>query len=488
MTRSPVTELTATRTRVSHRTVHAPALVRATSATAAGMSRAWDAAARTARTIAATVMPAGWLLIVLVAGGLVAGLVWGWVEALVAGIAALVLLAASIPFLFGAGGYAVSVQLAHERVVAGSTVRADVHVRNTGARIALPGRLELPVGPGIVEVGVPLLRGGHETVRQLDIPAARRGVVRIGPPTAVRGDPLGILRRERRWDAVHDLYVHPQTIAVPAVSAGLVRDLEGSPVPRLVDADMSFHAIREYAPGDAQRQIHWKSTAKTGRLMVRQFEQTLRSRLAVVLSVDAADYAIRDAAGDATGDAAGHPGAGSAGAGGAGASPLGAGAQDSAGFVPDGEFELAVSAAASLAVQAVRDHREIEVATGLDVPRIDRGRTRAIEVLRAPAPRPMLDGFSRIAQPSAPLPIEDVCRLTAEAADSLALAFIVCGSRTDAGRLRRAALAFGPGTAVIAVIADPASHPRRQVLPDLTVLTIGVLADLPGLMFRAVQS
>ncbi|KHK99530.1 hypothetical protein LK09_02565 [Microbacterium mangrovi] len=440
------TELTATRTRVSRRSGRAPALARLAGTTAAAFSRAADAAARVGRSVADTVMPAGWLLLVLVAGGLVAGLVWGWVEALLAGIAALVLLASSIPFLFGARGYEVSVQLSHERVVAGTTVDADVHVRNTGTRTALPGRLDLPVGAGLIELGVPLLRAGHEVVRHLEIPAVARGVIRIGPPTAVRSDPVGILRRERRWEAVHDLYVHPQTVPVPAVSGGLIRDLEGSPVQRLVDADMSFHAIRQYVPGDAQRQIHWKSTAKTGQLMVRQFEQTLRSRLAVVLSVDPGDFAAPD------------------------------------------EFELAVSAAASLAVQAVRDGREIEVVTGLSTPRTDRGRSRAIEVLRAPAPRPMLDGFSRIDAAETPVPLEEVCRLASETADSLALAFVVCGAKTDAGRLRRAALAFPPETVVVAVVADQVAHPRRQVLPDLTVLTIGVLADLPGLMFRAVQS
>ncbi|HKT57496.1 MAG TPA: DUF58 domain-containing protein, partial [Microbacterium sp.] len=348
------------------------------------------------------------------------------------------------PFLFGASGYAVAVRLAHERVVAGATVDADVHVRNTGVRTVLPGRLDLPVGAGLIEIGVPLLRGGHEVTRHLEIPAVRRGVIRIGPPAAVRSDPVGILRRERRWEARRELFVHPRTVPVPAVSGGLIRDLEGSPVQRLVDADMSFHAIREYLPGDAQRQIHWKSTAKTGRLMVRQFEQTLRSRLAVVLSLDEGDAASEE------------------------------------------EFELAVSCAASLAVQAVRDGRDVEVVTGTDLPRTER--TRAIEVLRAPAPRPLLDGFSRIDQAENPLPLEEVCRLTAETADSLALAFIVCGSPVTTARLRRAALAFPPDTAVVAVIADPTAHPRRQVLPDLTVLTVGVLVDLPGLMFRAVQS
>ncbi|MFX4505177.1 DUF58 domain-containing protein, partial [Acinetobacter baumannii] len=80
---------------------------------------------------------------------------------------------------------------------------------------------------------------------------------------------MGLLRREHAFDDVHDLFVHPRTVALPSTSAGLVRDLEGNATRRLVDADMSFHAIREYVPGDSRRQVHWKSTAKTGRLMVR---------------------------------------------------------------------------------------------------------------------------------------------------------------------------------------------------------------------------
>ena len=102
----------------------------------------------------------------------------------------------------------------------------------------------------------------------------------------------------------------------------MIRDLEGSPTRRLVDSDMSFHAIREYAPGDARKQIHWKSTAKTGRLMVRQYEESRRSRMAVVLGVAAAEYADAD------------------------------------------EFELAVSCAASLGLRAVRDARDVAIVTG----------------------------------------------------------------------------------------------------------------------------
>ena len=110
----------------------------------------------------------------------------------------------------------------------------------------------------------------------------------------MRSDPVGLLRREHAFDDAHELYVHPRTVPVPSSSAGLIRDLDGSPTTRLVDADMSFHAIREYAPGDSRRQVHWKSTATTGTLMVRQYEESRRSRMLIALATAETEFANED--------------------------------------------------------------------------------------------------------------------------------------------------------------------------------------------------
>ncbi|GAA3774705.1 DUF58 domain-containing protein [Microbacterium kribbense] len=398
------------------------------------------------RAVAQTVSPAGWLVVTLATAGLALGWVFGWVEALVAGLASLALLLMSVPFLFGARGYDVRVRLAHERMVAGDPLQADIQIRNVGRHTTLPGRLDLPVGDGLVELGMPLLRPGRDVARPVSIPALRRGVVTVGPPTAVRTDPVGLLRREHEWDERHEIYVHPRTVAVPSTSAGMIRDLEGNPSRRLVDADMSFHDIRPYVPGDARRQIHWKSTAKTGQLMVRQFEETRRSRLAVVLSLKRAEYASDD------------------------------------------EFELGVSVAASLAVQALRDGRDLDVVTGAAIPRAVRGRMRSIEVLQAGTPRGLLDGFSRLTELEHTMALSEVCRLAVEASEALSLAFVVCGSKTTPLQLRQAALGFSAGTAVVAVVCDQQAPPRTRPLGALTVMTVGVLPDLPGLMLRGAQS
>lgn len=407
---------------------------------------ATDAVRAAVRWAGRTVRPAGAVVVAAATIGLLLGIVFGWVEWMVAGTAALLLLAMAVPFLFGARAYEVDLSLTHERVVAGTGVTGEIVVRNVSARPALPGRLDIPVGRGLVEFGVPLLRPDQSTTEPLEIPPLPRGVVRVGPVTTVRSDPVGLLRREHAFDDVHDLFVHPRTVGLPSTSAGLVRDLEGNATRRLVDADMSFHAIREYVPGDSRRQVHWKSTAKTGRLMVRQYEESRRSRMAVVFAAATQEYADAD------------------------------------------EYELAVSAAASLGLRAVRDARDIDIVTGSEIPRVVKGRLRAIRHVPIVSPRAMLDGFSAVQRHENTMPVEDVCRFAAEANERLSIAFVVVGSAVPLARLRQAALAFPADTAVAAVICDERAHPRMQSIAGLTVLTIGTLDDLSGLLVRGATS
>ena len=271
-----------------------------------------------------------------------------------------------------------------------TTSRARSSCATTGAGSRCPVASTSPSGGGSWSSACRCCDRATRVGQPLDIPALARGIVAVGPATTVRSDPIGLLRREHAFADVHQLYVHPRTTALPSTSAGLIRDLEGSPTRRLVDSDMSFHAIREYTAGDSRRQIHWKSTAKTGRLMVRQYEESRRSRMAVVLAVAEAEYSDAD------------------------------------------EFELAVSCAASLGLRAVRDARDVAIVTGSEIPRVVRGRLRAITHLPASAPRPMLDSFSAVERLENTMPVAEVCRLTAESGDRLSIAFVLVGSRVGA--------------------------------------------------------
>lgn len=446
-TRSQLGRTHATRTSARSGTV--TRLTRTRTGMAAGMHRGRRAlhAVRAGLGVAAeflrsTVTPAGWLLAAVVvlgvAGGLAAGLVEGWV---VAGIA-LVLLLLSVPFLLGAHDYGVTLDLAKDRVVAGSEVSGSLEIVNRARRVALPGVVDIPVGSGLVEVHVPLLRGGLGHREQLTIAASRRGVIQVGPMTIGRGDPVGILRREHAWPGTQQIFVHPVTVGIPSTSAGLVRDLEGSPTSDIVDADLSFHAIRPYVAGDSRRHVHWKSTAKTGRLMVRQYEETRHSRIAVILDL------VDD------------------------------------GYASDDEFELAVSAAASLGVQGVRDGRDVLVTASAEIPEYSRDDVRSIRTLPTLTAKALLDGFAGVESGPHAMPLESVARLTVQSFPELSIALLVTGSQVELARLRAAAIAFPSNVAVVAVRAEPGAEPTLRATRELSVLTLGALGDLANMMAR----
>ena len=114
-----------------------------------------------------------------------------------------------------------------------------------------------------------------------------------------------------------------------------------------------------------------------------------------------------------------------------------------------------------------------------------RGRMRVIHSLAVSSPRVLLDEFTGVRSLEHTMPIEEVCRLAGEAAQGLSIVFMVCGSQVGLQRLRQAALALPMDAAAIAVICDERAQPRLQSFGGLTVMTIGLLDDLPGLMLRS---
>ncbi|WP_062465362.1 DUF58 domain-containing protein [Demequina soli] len=403
---------------------------------------AGDTAGRAWGAVRGVVTPAGWAVAGWTLGGLVLGFGWGWQEALVGGLVGAVLLVLAVPFLMGDVRYRVAFLLDRDAVVAGEDAAGSVIVTNEGRHAALPGGVELPVGEALVELHVPLLRTSQEWAERVVIPARRRGIVAVGPAASTRTDPLHLLRRHLAWDEVQTLYVHPRTVDVPSTSLGWIRDLEGQAVRILTSEDISFHAVREYERGDARRHIHWRSTAKTGRLMVRQFEETRRSLLTVVLDVDAGSY--RD----------------------------------------DDEFEMAVSAVASLGTRAIRDGRQLRVVLSGEVPEFARATVRSLRSLRVDAPRALLDDLAGVDATEAAMGLATVTRMVAEDDTGTSLAVLVTGAALPHERLRGAALRLPADVAVGAVVCDPASEPRMHALGGMQLVSLGVLDDLRQLLAR----
>ena len=244
------------------------------------------------KALVGAVTPTGWAVITLVIVGLALAVAFQWVEALacaLAGVVALVLAAMRVAWR---PPHVVSIRVPNERIVAGQTAVGEISVRNERARSARAGIIELPIGTGTGEFVVPPL-GAHETWDEMFLISSRhRGLINVGPARAVRSDALGLLRRVRMWDEPVLLHVHPRTVRVPFDATGFQLDVEGVATGKLSSSDVSFHALRDYEPGDDRRAVHWQSTARLGKLIVRQYEETHRSHHVIVLdtSRDAWDH------------------------------------------------------------------------------------------------------------------------------------------------------------------------------------------------------
>ncbi len=393
--------------------------------------------------ISSVITPLGWSILVLVPVLFGFGYALGWMEFVVLAWAGLVLLLVGVAYLVSRSTFSVTLSMAHSRVVVGDDATGTVSISNVMRHRIMGAVVEVPVGDALAAVTMPSLSKGAIFTHDFAVPTQRRGVVTLGPAKTVRADPIGLVRREKVWTDAQELFVHPRTIGVPSTTTGFIRDLEGNPTRQISDSDVSFHALREYVPGDERRYIHWKSTARTGRYMVRQFEETRRSHLVIALSLASADYANPE------------------------------------------EFELAVSVAGSLGVRAIRDAREVAVVVGERTPDFAKRKLFAVSHLSTLTRARLLDDLSRIEREDSALDVRDIARVVSEQVAGISVAFLVCGSSPTVSQLRAASASFPIDVEVVAIVCDPNVVPGLRRVAGLSVLTIGFLQDLQKSLARS---
>lgn len=343
------------------------------------------------------------VLLVGLVGWLIAAK-WDWQELAVLASVCLVALVISVAFTFGRTRLRVATELVPPRVVAGDKAVAQFTVTNVDTRRLLPVRLEVPVGPVFGRVDVPTLAAGASFDEMMVIPTARRAVIGVGPTRSVRGDPLGLMRREIEWSDRQELFVHPRTSRLQGMSAGWLRDLEGQETNDRSPNDVAFHTLREYVPGDDRRHVHWRTSARLGKLMVRQFIDNRRSLLAIVVSTDPADYADAE------------------------------------------EFELAISMGTSLGLKAVLDGQEVTCHVG----------TRGVPAHNGQA---LLDGVSRIELGAPAVGLHDVVTHAVQHCASASVVALCVGGGVTMARAQADAQRFGQDTKVMivrAAMSEPA--------------------------------
>jgi hypothetical protein len=134
--------------------------------------------------------------------------------------------------------------------------------------------------PRIATIG-PISAQGAEDISYA-VPTNRRGLLTSGPLVVRRFDLFGLVTADRRFGGTCTVRVRPRRYPLRMLPSGRRRDLEG-PTRERSEGSASFHQLRQYVPGDDMRRIHWRSTARTGDLLVKQMVDTTRPELVVVL-------------------------------------------------------------------------------------------------------------------------------------------------------------------------------------------------------------
>jgi hypothetical protein len=372
----------------------------------------------------------GWLVLLIAVVSIVLSAIFGWQEFTYLGTVLLASVVISVVFLFGRASYGVLIELNPRRVVVGDRAMGRMLVTNTGSRALNPTRMELPVGHGVAEFQLPAMTPREEHEELFAVPTNKRAVIVAGPAESVRGDQLGLLRRALQWADPVDLFVHPRTVRLLPTAAGLVRDLEGQVSKTITNNDIAFHALRPYVPGDDRRYVHWRTSARIGQLMVRQFNETRRSQLTMIHASRGDLYASEE------------------------------------------EFELAISVTASIAAQVIRDGVQMNVVS-------ESGSWRTQSVTQ------MMDSSCRVEPVGRVFPsVRDFARERTRRLPPPSVVMTIGGSNMTTAEYRSVETLFGQDTSQIAFQVELGAQPRISSVAGLTVITVGDLKDLSSLVRR----
>lgn len=136
----------------------------------------------------------------------------------------------------------------------------------------------------------PLPPRGEGTV-SLELVPLRRGILNFTGVTVARPDPLGLFRAFRRVAAPQKVLILPKRYPLPPIAMpGAMKYQEGGvALAANVGSSEEFVALRDYRHGDPLRHIHWRSWAKAGRPIVKEFEDEFFVRHALVLDTFTAE-------------------------------------------------------------------------------------------------------------------------------------------------------------------------------------------------------
>ncbi len=137
----------------------------------------------------------------------------------------------------------------------------------------------------IDECALPALAPRAEAEVRVHGRAYRRGTLRLEGATIARADPLGLFRRLARMALPDKLVVLPRRYSLPRLALPGARRYQhgGVTLASSVGESEEFMSLRDYRPGDPLQRIHWKSYARSGKPVVKEYQDEFFERHALVL-------------------------------------------------------------------------------------------------------------------------------------------------------------------------------------------------------------
>ena len=170
------------------------------------------------------------------------------------------------------------------RVFAGQPFLMEISVENTKPKLAsfsieiedLVG--ERPLDKKCYFLKIPAGKTQRTSYRHT---FSRRGLYVFDGFRIATKFPFGLFRKSRDADEQGEVLVYPQLVPVqrPVPRTESAGDATAARLGRRGD----FYGLREYRQGDDRRDVHWKSSARTGRMLVREYEDELNRKVAVAI-------------------------------------------------------------------------------------------------------------------------------------------------------------------------------------------------------------
>ena len=176
------------------------------------------------------------------------------------------------------------------RMAAGSTGDIQYRIRNAGPRpvydltvdsLPFPVAMTLPAGRTRVDCLAP----GAEVVLRMPLRATRRGSYRLPAMHVASGFPFHVWQWGRFGTGDRVVYVHPafKPLAGLELSSHTMYHPGGISLSSKIGHSLEFQGTRDYREGDDIRQIHWRSWARLGRPVVREYREEYLCHTAVVM-------------------------------------------------------------------------------------------------------------------------------------------------------------------------------------------------------------